>query len=106
MKPRSRLPALWAAAARLCAAVALEPRLGRAESTGCVRIPATLDEFIDCQALLEADREPLPWPGRDLVIVDSAARERPAGSPRPGARPNAVPAPAARADAEAEQAGC
>lgn len=76
----------------------LEPRLGRAASKGCIRIPATLDTFIDRHGLLDADhaaalaagrplwvlrpdREPVDWPGRLLVVVDSNRSERPAWSP-------------------------
>lgn len=78
----------------------LEPRLGNRESKGCIRIPATLNEFLDRfgildadyeralaagQALwlLRADRRPTPWSGRYLVIVDSARAARPAWSPAP-----------------------
>lgn len=81
----------------------LEPRLGRAESKGCIRIPATLNVFIDRHALLDADyeaalaqgeplwvlrsdRDPWPWPGRWLVIVDSHMTQRPTWSPPPGTR--------------------
>ena len=81
----------------------LEARLGRVESEGCIRIPATLNVFLDRHGILDADyeaaaangkpqwvlkpdRQPIPWPGRFLVIVDSQAAERPAWSPLPGAR--------------------
>ncbi len=87
----------------------LEPRLGQAESKGCIRIAAMLNVFLDRHGLLDADyeqarargkplwvlradRTPVPWPGRYLVIVDSQATERPAWSPLPGAK---QPAPAA-----------
>lgn len=80
----------------------LEPRLGRVESKGCIRIPATLNVFLDRHGVLDADyeqglaqgkalwmlradRTPLPWPGRWLVVVDSMTRERPPWSPLPGA---------------------
>jgi hypothetical protein len=73
----------------------LEPRLGRADSKGCIRIPATLNRFIDRYGLLDADyegafahgerpwlplrdRSPVPWPGRYLVVIDSAVPSRPA----------------------------
>lgn len=76
----------------------LEPRLGRPASKGCIRIPASLDTFIDRHALLDADhaaalaagrppwvlrtdREPVDWPGRFLVVVDSNRSDRPAWSP-------------------------
>lgn len=81
----------------------LEPRLGSAQSKGCIRIPASLNHFIDHYGLLDADyeaalaegrkqwvlepgREPTPWSGRYLVIVDSAAPARPAWSPLPRRR--------------------
>lgn len=85
----------------------LEPRLGRVASEGCIRIPATLNVFLDVHGVLDADyeaavargerlwilkpdRQTIPWPGRALVIVDSQATERPAWSPLPataGAKP-------------------
>ena len=82
----------------------LEPRLGRAESKGCIRIPATLNTFLDRYGLLDSDyeqglargkalwvlravRQPMAWPGRYLVIVDSQASVRPAWSPAPKSRP-------------------
>jgi len=66
----------------------LEPRLGTAQSKGCIRIPASLNEFLDRWAILDedyeqemnegrrfwvlrADRAPTPWSGRYLVVVDS-----------------------------------
>lgn len=80
----------------------LEPRLGVAMSKGCIRIPATLNTFIDRYGLLDADyeqalasgkklwqirpdRTPTPWSGRYLVIVDSGSTERPDWSPEPPA---------------------
>ncbi|PKO45434.1 MAG: hypothetical protein CVU30_00970 [Betaproteobacteria bacterium HGW-Betaproteobacteria-3] len=84
----------------------LEPRLGRPESKGCIRIAATLNVFLDRYGVLDADyeqarargrslwvlradRTPVPWPGRYLVIVDSQATERPAWAPLPGTKPAA-----------------
>ena len=81
----------------------LEHRLGRRESKGCIRIPATLNEFLDRRGILDADyeralsegqslwllrpdRTPTPWPGRYLVIVDTARAARPAWSPPPRPR--------------------
>lgn len=81
----------------------LEHRLGRAESKGCIRIPAMLNTFIDRHGVLDADyeqaqatgrslwvlradREPIPWPGRYMVIVDSNTPVRPDWAPLPGAR--------------------
>ncbi len=80
----------------------LEPRLGQRESKGCIRIPATLNTFIDGYGVLDAayeeamaagrefwvlrpDRTPTPWSGRYLVIIDSQRTDRPAWSPAPGA---------------------
>ena len=80
----------------------LEPRLGRVASEGCIRIPATLNVFLDVHGVLDADyeaaaasgkklwilkahRQTIPWPGRAMVIVDSQATERPAWSPFPTA---------------------
>ena len=90
----------------------LEPRLGRVASEGCIRIPATLNVFLDVHGVLDADyeaaaasgqhlwilkpsRTTMPWPGRHMVIVDSQAAERPPWSPLPAAqRPPAQPAKA------------
>ena len=80
--------------------IKLEPRLGRRESKGCIRIPATLNSLIDRFGVLDAaydeaiaagrefwvmkpDRTPTPWSGRLLVVVDSQRSERPAWSPLP-----------------------
>jgi hypothetical protein len=76
----------------------LEPHLGRARSKGCIRIPATLNTFIDRYGLLDAgyeaemksgrqfwvlrpDRESTPWSGLYLVVVDSEREARPYWSP-------------------------
>lgn len=81
----------------------LERHLGRPMSKGCVRIPATLNTFIDHHGLLDADYEQAlaggkklwvlrpdrittQWPGRYLVIVDSGSTERPVWSPAPAAK--------------------
>ena len=78
----------------------LELRLGSIQSKGCIRIPATLNTFLDHYGILDADydkglaegrrlwmlppdREPTPWSGRYLVIVDSTRDERPPWSPTP-----------------------
>lgn len=78
----------------------LEPRLGRVASEGCIRIPATLNVFLDIHGVLDADyeaaatrgkkpwvlratRQTIPWPGRTMVIVDSQAMDRPPWSPPP-----------------------
>lgn len=80
----------------------LEPRLGQVASEGCIRIPATLNVFLNVHGVLDADyeaaaadgehlwilkpsRQTMPWPGRHMVIVDSQAAERPPWSPLPGA---------------------
>ena len=72
----------------------LESRLGTRQSKGCIRIPATLNVFIDRYGLLDADyeqaaaqgkhlwvlrpdRQPTPWSGRYLVVVDSARSLQP-----------------------------
>lgn len=89
----------------------LEPHLGAQWSKGCIRIPATLNTFIDHHGLLDedyeaalatgkklwmirADRLATPWSGRYLVIVDSGSTERPAWSPEPSAAVKAAPKPA------------
>jgi HSP20 family molecular chaperone IbpA len=76
----------------------LELRLGTIQSKGCIRIPATLNAFIDRHAILDAEyeeamadgqtfwvlskeRDPTPWPGRFLVIVDTGGTSRPQWSP-------------------------
>jgi hypothetical protein len=79
---------------------ALEAKLGSVQSKGCIRIPATLNHFIDHYGLLDADyeaamllgrdfwvlpqdRAPTLWSGRYLVIVDTYRKERPYWSPPP-----------------------
>ena len=81
----------------------LEPRLGTANSKGCIRIPARLNRLLDRYGLLDADyeaalarglqfwvlprdRQPTPWSGRYLVVVDSDRKARPAWSPLPQQR--------------------
>ncbi|MDE2607635.1 MAG: L,D-transpeptidase [Burkholderiales bacterium] len=81
----------------------LEPRLGTAQSKGCLRIPATLDVLLDHFGVLDADydrllreghhlwmlpedREPVADAGRYLVIVDTERTARPAWSPLPRLR--------------------
>jgi hypothetical protein len=78
----------------------LEPKLGQVASEGCIRIPATLNRFLDHYGLLDADyeaarvsgeefwvlkhdRQVIPWPGRYMVIIDSKTVERPPWSPVP-----------------------
>jgi len=79
----------------------LDRYLGTARSKGCIRIPAALNVLIDHYGLLDADyevamaegetffvmlpaREPTPWSGRYLVIVDTERTERPSWSPVSG----------------------
>jgi hypothetical protein len=68
----------------------LEQRLGRPASEGCVRVPATLNRFLDLLGVLDADyerdapndlrlagvllpdRQPTPLAGDALVVVDSS----------------------------------
>jgi hypothetical protein len=86
----------------------LEARLGAVASEGCIRIPASLNHFLDHYGVLDTDyeaaltqgktlrvllpdRQTLPWPGRYLVVLDSGAQTRPSWSSAPGAQ--ARPAP-------------
>ncbi|MGF6775481.1 L,D-transpeptidase [Paraburkholderia sp. GAS334] len=79
----------------------LEPLLGIRHSKGCVRIPASLNVFLDHHGILDAeyealvasgaslwvlhsDRQMTPWAGRYIVVVDSQRKARPAWSPAPG----------------------
>jgi hypothetical protein len=72
----------------------LEPRLGTIQSEGCVRIPSSLNRFLDHYGLLDAeydelaeggrrfkvlrpDREPVGDAGRYMVVVDSGRSTRP-----------------------------
>jgi len=81
----------------------LENQLGRPRSKGCIRIPASLNRFLDHYGLLDAeyeqairegkqlwvlrpDREPVARAGKYLVIVDSGRNDRPAWSPWPPRR--------------------
>jgi hypothetical protein len=73
----------------------LEPRVGTPQSKGCIRIPLSLNQFIDHYGILDADyedaahagkhisvwnrdRQATRWSGRYLVIVDSERTVRPA----------------------------
>ncbi|MEJ8799414.1 L,D-transpeptidase [Trinickia caryophylli] len=84
----------------------LEPLLGIPHSKGCVRIPGSLDAFLDRHGVLDADyevlagagnvvrvlhgdREATPWAGRYLVVVDSGSPKRPAWAPEPAAEARA-----------------
>lgn len=78
----------------------LEPMLGIALSMGCIRIPATLNRLLDHYGVLDSNyerarsnkkilaalystREPNPWAGKYLIIVDSRRINRPDWSPLP-----------------------
>ena len=78
----------------------LEQRLGSIQSKGCIRIPATMNTFIDHYGILDAEyeramaagktfwvlpanREPTPYSGQFLVVVDSERQQRPVWSPSP-----------------------
>lgn len=90
----------------------LERRLGSAQSEGGIRIPATLNRLIDRYGLLDADylrlgddhplwalgakREPVPFPGRYLIVVDSRREDRPEWSPAPYIPHRRPAAPATR----------
>jgi hypothetical protein len=82
----------------------LEPRLGSAQSKGCIRIPASLNRLLDHYGVLDADyeqalregrrlwvldarREPVAGAGRYLIVVDSGREQRPDWAP---ARPRAA----------------
>jgi hypothetical protein len=79
----------------------LAQRLGTPQSEGCIRIPASLNIFIDHYAILDGDyeealaggrtfwvlsheREPTRWPGKFLVVVDTERTARPAWAARLG----------------------
>ncbi|SIT37276.1 conserved exported hypothetical protein [Paraburkholderia ribeironis] len=94
----------------------LESLLGIRHSKGCVRIPASLNTFLDHYGILDAeyvtlvdsgqslwvlksDRQIPPWAGRYIVVVDSERKSRPAWAPAPGGKARAkVPAGADTAD--------
>jgi hypothetical protein len=78
----------------------LEPFLGEIHSKGCIRIPASLNVFIDRYGLLDlhylanpekavvkwvvrADQKPVSSPGRFLVVIESARDARPEWAPAP-----------------------
>ncbi|AOB33672.1 hypothetical protein AKI39_12345 [Bordetella sp. H567] len=50
----------------------LEPRLGRVDSKGCVRIPATLNAFLDRFGVLDADYEAAEQAGEPMWVLSSA----------------------------------
>ena len=73
----------------------LEQRIGRPASQGCIRIPSTMNKFLDRHGVLDAeyeraavsdikfrallphDRDPTPLAGNTLVVVDSAEHAAP-----------------------------
>lgn len=78
----------------------LEPKLGSAQSKGCIRIPATLNRLLDQHGLLDAgyeaalragqsfwvlspQRTPAADAGRYLIVTDTQRARRPAWSPSP-----------------------
>lgn len=84
----------------------LDRWLGQAASKGCIRIPASLNILLDRYGILDAEyekaqaagenlwilranRQPTPWAGRYLVVVDSERSVRPDWSPPPGGRKTA-----------------
>jgi hypothetical protein len=75
----------------------LERRLGTAQSKGCIRIPASLNVFLDQYGILDRDyeeelaagktfwvlstnRQPTRWSGRFLLVVDTGRAARPVWS--------------------------
>jgi hypothetical protein len=89
----------------------LEPKLGTAQSKGCIRIPGTLNRFLDNYGVLDADYvravaeggrpfvldrswHPVAGAGRYLVVIDSDRAQRPAWAvPTPKPAPPRVPRP-------------
>jgi hypothetical protein len=91
----------------------LERRLGSTQSKGCIRIPATLDRFLDHYGVLDAayeeavragepqwvldpQREPVAGAGRYLLVVESGRSDRPDWSPGPFIPHSKPAAPAPR----------
>ncbi len=94
----------------------LEQRLGSAQSKGCIRTTASLNEFLDRHAILDGDydralaagrsfwvlrkdRAPTAWSGRLLLVVDSQAAARPDWAPWPTRAGRRAPAAAPPASA-------
>jgi hypothetical protein len=78
----------------------LERRLGSVQSKGCIRIPASLNQLLDYYGVLDAEyeqtvrdgrplwvldaqRKPVAYPGRYLIVVESGRTDRPEWSPAP-----------------------
>ena len=69
-----------------------EPRLGTVQSMGCIRIPAQFNRFLDIHGVLDreyeesvkakyvllAKREPIPFAGKFVVVIDSGDFREPA----------------------------
>jgi hypothetical protein len=85
----------------------LEKKLGTPQSKGCIRIPATLNTFIDHYGILDGayekamtegmtfwvlskTREATPWSGRFLVVVDTGRRKGPRGRARKNPYPKSL----------------
>jgi hypothetical protein len=80
----------------------LEKRLGERDSKGCIRIPATLNAFLDRNGLIDADYERALKvgssgycdltafryrnAGRYPMVIDSGSHVRSPWSPAPGVR--------------------
>ena len=77
-----------------------EPRLGRTDSKGCVRISSALNRFLDTYAILDSnyedwaktrsdswllkkDRMPVAYPGKYLIVGDSAVQHQAASRAQP-----------------------
>ncbi len=77
-----------------------EPRLGRTDSKGCVRISSALNRFLDTYAILDSnyeewaktkpdswllkkDRMPVAYPGKYLIVGDSSAVRQAASRTQP-----------------------
>lgn len=58
----------------------LEPRLRRAQSTGCIRIPVTQIVFRDRRGVLDADDEQALARGKPLWVMRSDRRVLPWGT--------------------------
>jgi hypothetical protein len=88
----------------------LERFLGEPRSKGCIRVPASFDRFLDRRGVLDFDydeavergrdfwvlgkqRETTRWPGRYLVVVDTARSERPSWARVPGVALRISPRP-------------
>jgi len=90
----------------------LEPILGIRHSKGCVRMPESLNVFLDHYGILDRDYEAIvdqgkslwvlhsdrvttPWAGRYIVVADSQRKARPAWTPAPSGKLRAKVPPSA-----------